>query len=272
MMITLNPKRPFRIPIESECISPDVFSQKRLMEIKSLKVWEGNRKKTLGSLFKIDEEKDTEEEITIKISGDLSRVRRIGTEMSTGKIIVNGDVGMHLGEEMKGGEIIVFGNSDSWVGSMMENGTILIKGNADDYIGSSYRGASNRGMKGGSIIIEGSAGSNLGYFMRGGFIKIGSVGQFAGIHMKGGTILIQRDSIGRTGAQMTGGRIIVQGHIPNILPTFSIDSIRKTAKVNDERIEGPFYRFIGDLADHGRGRLFISQSRNPHLRIYEEYL
>jgi formylmethanofuran dehydrogenase subunit C len=271
-MITLTPKHLFRIPIESECISPDVFLEKSLPEIKSLPLWEGNRKKTLGNLFRIEEKKDTEKETTIEIMGDVSRVRRIGTEMSRGKIIVKGDVGMHIGEEMKGGEIIVSGNSDSWVGSMMEGGEIVIKGNAGDYVGSSYRGASNMGMNGGSITINGSAGSNLGYFMRNGFIKVGNIGGYAGIHMKGGTILIQKDSLGRSGSQMTGGTIIVQGRIPNILPTFTIDSIRKTAKAKDERIEGPFYRFIGDLADHGKGRLYVSKSNNPHLKKYEKYL
>ena len=238
-----------------------------------LQIWEGNLKRTLGDLFKIEHEADTSsEKATIRIFGDVSKVRRIGAKMSMGNIIIEGDAGMHLGEEMNGGVITVTGNADSWTGSMMKNGTIEIKGNAGDYIGASYRG-STRGMSGGKIVIHGNAGNEVGCFMRKGLIKVyGNVGQFAGIHMRNGTIFVQGNSEGRAGAQMINGKIVVCGYIPSILPTFTIDSIRPKVKVNEEKVEGPFYRFIGDLADGGNGKLFVSQTRNPHLSSYEEYL
>lgn len=238
-----------------------------------LQVWEGNRKRTLGDLFKIEQGVDTSsEEANIRISGDVSKVGRIGTKMSTGRIIVEGDAGMHLGEEMKGGNITVTGNAASWAGSMMKNGTIEIKGDAGDYIGAAYRG-STEGMDGGEIIIHGNAGNEVGCFMRKGLIKVyGNVGQFVGIHMINGTIFIQGNSEGRAGAQMINGKIVVCGYIPSVLPTFTIDSIRPKVKVNGEKVEGPFYRFFGDLADGGNGKLFVSQTKNPHLSSYEEYL
>jgi formylmethanofuran dehydrogenase subunit C len=100
----------------------------------------------------------------------------------------------------------------------------------------------------------------------------GDVGKFAGIHMKNGTIFVQGNTNGRTGAQMTNGKIVVCGQIPSILPTFTIDDIRSSTKVAQERIEGPFYRFIGDLAEEGKGKLFVSQARNPHLKTWAQYL
>ena len=238
-----------------------------------MKIWEGNRRRTLGELFRVEGKTSAKpKDVVIKIFGDMSRVRRIGVGMSAGGIIVEGDVGMHLGEEMTGGTITVTGNASSWAGSMMLGGTIEIKGNAGDYVGAAYRG-STRGISGGEIIIHGNAGNEVGCFMRDGTIKVGgNVGQFAGIHMRKGTIFVQGNSEGRAGAQMINGKIVVCGYIPSILPTFTIDSIRPKVKVDKEKVKGPFYRFMGDLADDGNGKLFVSQTKNPHLSFCEKYL
>lgn len=263
----------FKAPVYAECITPDAFAEKSANEIAVLQVWEGKRKRTLGDLFKIEQGADTSsEEATIRISGDVGKVRRIGAKMSMSRIIVEGNAGMHLGEEMKGGKITVTGNAASWAGSMMKNGIIEIKGDAGDYIGAAYRG-STQGMGGGEIIIHGNAGNEVGCFMRKGIIKVyGNVGQFAGIHMRNGTIFVQGNSEGRAGAEMTNGKIVVCGYIPSILPTFTIDSVRPKVKVDKEKVKGPFYRFIGDLADNGNGKLFVSQTKNTHLSFYEHYL
>ena len=269
----MRPRRPFRVPIEAQCITPDNFAGKSIDEIASLQVWEGNRKRALNELFIIEGKASAKpEKVSIQIFGDLGKVRRIGAGMSTGEIIVEGDAGMHLGEEMKGGSITVTSDADSWAGSMMTGGTIEIKGNAGDYVGAPYRGSTG-GMRGGAIVVHGNAGNEAGCFMRGGLIKIsGNVGEFAGIHMRNGTILVQGNSEGRAGAEMLGGKIIICGYVPSILPTFTIDGIRPRVKVNGERVTGPFYRFIGDLADGGDGKLYVSQTRNPHLKTYEKYL
>jgi formylmethanofuran dehydrogenase subunit C len=272
-MITLTPKRSFKIPIEAECISPNTFVGKSVREIAALPVWEGNRKRALNELFKIERKPaSSSENPTIRISGDVGKVRRIGAKMSSGNIIVEGNVGMHLGEEMNGGTISVTGNAGSWAGCMMKKGTIEIKGNAGDYVGAAYRG-STRGMRGGRIIIHGNAGNEVGCFMRKGLITIyGNVGQFVGIHMKNGTILIKENSVGRVGAQMLGGKIVLCGHTPSILPTFTIDDVKSSVKINGEKVEGPFYRFLGDLAEDGNGKLFVSQKHNTHLKAYERFL
>jgi formylmethanofuran dehydrogenase subunit C len=269
----LKPRGPFNVPVEAECVTPDAFAGKSMDEIGSLQIWEGNRKRTLGELFLIEgEESNPAEKVSIHLIEGLSKVRRIGTKMSVGEITVTGDVGMHLGEGMKGGTIRVAGNAGSWVGSTMKGGLIEIRGNAGDYVGAAYRG-STKGMGGGTIIIHGDAGNETGCFMRNGLIKIlGNTGQFAGVHMKEGTIYVQGNVEARAGAQMLGGKIVIGGFIPSILPTFTIDSIKPNVKLNGEKVQGPFYRFIGDLADQGEGKLFISQTKNPQLNFYEKYL
>lgn len=109
--------------------------------------------------------------------------------------------------------------------------------------------------------------------MRGGTIKVdGNVGDFVGTHMSDGTIYVQGDCTGRAGAGMLNGKIVIGGRVPSVLPTFTIDSIRQTTKVNGEKVAGPFYRFIGDIADNGKGKLFVKTANNPNLSFYEKYL
>ena len=271
----MRPKYLFKVPVEAECISPNQFGGKPLKEIGELKLWEGNKQRSLSDLFEIEGDVASTvqpEKLTIQLLSDVSRVRRIGTQMSAGEIIINRDSGTHLGEEMKGGKIAVGGNADSWTGAMMKNGLIEIKGNAGDYVGSAYRG-SVKGMRGGTIIIHGNVGSELGLFMRKGLIKVdGNAGSFVGMHMKDGTIYVRGNSAGRAGAQMTGGKIVISGNIPSVLPTFSIDSVKPKVKVNGDEALGPFYLFVGDRAEEGDGKLYISQANNQHLKFYEQFL
>ena len=128
-------------------------------------------------------------------------------------------------------------------------------------------------MKDGKVIIHGNAGHEVGCYMNGGLIKIeGNVGIFAGIHMIGGTIFVNGDSAGRAGAQMTNGKIVIAGYSEDVMPTFTIEDIKAKVKVDGEKIEGPFYRFTGDLAEKGKGKLYVSKEKNPYLNFYEKFL
>jgi len=273
-MISLSPKKEFRRPVIAECISPDVFQDKKRQEIEQLKVWEGNKQKNLGELFKVEETKtESIEKTAITIHGDISKARRTGACMKSGEITIEGNVGMHLGEEMKGGKITVHGNVGGWAGSMMKGGTIEIFGNASDYLGAPYRGSSE-GMRGGKITVHGNIGNETGAHMRKGIIKIyGNAGQFTGFRMRNGTIYVQKDCGGRTGACMKEGTIVVGGFLESLLPTFTIDGVRKKAKIEENEVfEAPFYLFLGDLAENGKGKLYVAKERNPHLSHYERLL
>jgi formylmethanofuran dehydrogenase subunit C len=269
-MVSLYPLKEFGYPIIAECINPDVFCDKTLEEIRVLKIWEGNKQKKLGELFKVEEDKT---ENTISIHGDVSKVRRIGAGMKTGEIRVHGNVGMHLGEEMRGGKIVVQGNAESWIGSMMKDGLIEVHGNAGDYVGAPYRGCSE-GMHGGKITVYGNIGNEAGAYMRNGVIKIyGCAGQFLGFRMHYGTIYVQKDSEARAGACMTNGKVIVGGFLESVLPTFTIESIKEKVKIEENEVaQGSFYLFLGDLVENGNGKLYVSKERNPHLSHYERLL
>jgi formylmethanofuran dehydrogenase subunit C len=274
-MIKLYPLKVIYFPVIAECINPNIFDGKTREEIKDLEIWEGNKKIRLGELFAVDVVKDAVKprHTVITLEGDLSKVRRIGVYMNGGEIIIRGNVGMHLGEELKAGRIVVYGNVEGWAGSMMKGGEIEIHGNASDYLGAPYRGC-DEGMRGGKITVFGDVGNEAGANMRKGIIRIyGNVGQFVGFRMRGGTIYIQKDAEVRAGACMTGGKIVVGGFLEHVLPTFTIDSIKKKVKIEgDEIVRGPFYRFLGDIVENGDGKLFVSKEKNPKLGHYEKFL
>jgi formylmethanofuran dehydrogenase subunit C len=270
-MIVLTPLRKFKFPVIAECINPDVFQGKTLQEITTLTLFEGNKQKKLGDLFKVKEVKAESPHITI--NGDVSEVRRIGRGMKDGDIVINGNAGMHLGSKMTGGMITVHGDVSGWAGAEMRGGVIEIYGDAGDYLASPYRG-STEGMRKGKIIVHGNVGSDVAVFMHSGTIKIyGNTKQFLGFRMRGGTIYVEKNADTRVGACMTGGKIVVSGFLEEVLPTFTIDRVKPKVKIEEaEKVSGPFYVFLGDLAEKGNGKLFVSKENNPHLSQYEKFL
>jgi len=273
-MIILRPKVEFRYPVVAECINPGIFQGKASEEIGKLKIWEGNKEKRLRDLFMIREQRENRQNSAkIVMDGNISKVKRLGAYMKNGTIEIQGDVGMHLGEEMEGGEIDVNGNVGGWAGSMMKGGTIRIKGNADGHLGGPYRG-SNKGMQGGKIEVHGNVGNEAGSYMRKGMIKIyGDAGQFTGVRISNGTIYVQGNCDERVGGSMTGGKIIIDGHVRAILPTFTIESVRSKVKIEDDEVgKGPYYLFTGDLSENGRGKLYVHKEKNIHLNHYERFL
>ncbi len=270
--LKLKPEIPCQ-PLDLRQISPDVFAGKSLEEIESLPIWIGNTPSTLGELFKVEGEPNSEpEKLNIIITGDMPNARRIGFKMKCGKIVIHGRTGLYLGAEMKGGQIVVNGDAGEFAGIGMKGGYIEIEGDAGDFLGASYRGA-RKGMRNGLIVIKGNVGCEAGAWMEGGTIKImGDANMMPGIHMAGGTILIGGSCPSRVGASMTGGKIILIGQTGDVLAGFQIEEIKGKAKVEGEKIPGPFYSFSGDNAEAGKGKIFINKENNPHLSVYEEYL
>ena len=85
--------------------------------------------------------------------------------------------------------------------------------------------------------------------------------------------MLKRTLSTRLGANMTGGKIIVSGVVEEVMPSFTIDSVKPKVKVDEtESAAGPFYVFLGDLAEKGTGKLFISKANNPQLKTFEKYL
>jgi formylmethanofuran dehydrogenase subunit C len=264
------------IPIEAENITPDLIAGKQLSEIEMLPVYTGNRQQNLSELFEISG--DVANEVgdqMIVVEGETNLVKYIGSSMSSGKIIVEGNAGMHLGSKMTGGEIQVKGSVDDWAGAEMSGGYIRVNKNAGNRLGSGYRGSSE-GMIGGVIVVDGNVGQECGAFLRRGMIVIrGAVSPFLGVHMNGGQIFAFGQVSKRLGASAkgNGGFIACFGGVEQMLPTYIYDSTYKPnfmrvylqqlsenleVKEAAKFMDTPFERFSGDLACGGNNEIFVA--------------
>ncbi|MEM2963961.1 MAG: formylmethanofuran dehydrogenase subunit C [Candidatus Bathyarchaeia archaeon] len=273
MEIVLNYRNTMNLPLDLSPLTPEALDGMSAEDVGKVKVYAGKRMFELSRFFKVEERSSGEDQpLKLTIMGDLRNARRIGFRMKTGEIRVEGNGGIYLGEGMKGGVITVEGDVDSWAGSGMRGGSIAINGSAGDFLGASYRGA-GEGMSGGVIQVKGSVGCEGGGWMKGGLIHVkGSAGPFLGVHMQGGSILVEGDCASRMGAEMTGGRIAILGAVPNILPSFTLDSVRTHADLVTMKVEGAFYMFTGDNNEQGQGRIYVAKDKNPHFTWFEKYL
>ncbi len=248
--IVITPLKPFEISVEAENISPDRFAPLTLDAIRSLEIWQGNRKRALLDLFQVagDDDPANPQDVMITLQGDFSRVKRIAEGMTAGIVEVQGSAGMHAGNNMSGGLLTIKGNADDWLGREMRGGKISVFGKAGNYIGAGYRGE-KCGMRGGEIEIGGSVGAYLGEHLCGGSIRVaGDAGDFPGAANQGGTIFIG-GSTHLPGAEMTKGTITVKGKA-NVLPGYQ--------KIETMTVDGEDYqKYAGDLVENGKGELFI---------------
>jgi formylmethanofuran dehydrogenase subunit C len=266
--VVLIPKRKIDIKLEADIITPDSFAGKNAEEIGNLSVWQGPKTYPLSDFFEVmGNGGSSAAETLIRIKGDVMRVKRIGEEMSAGKIEIEGSAGMHVGTGMKGGEILVFGDVDSWAGMEMIGGLLHIKGDAGDHVGCAYRGKWH-GMKGGRIMIEGSARHQLGGGMDGGEILVeGNVEGFCGIRQNGGLIVIKGRALRGVGAEMAGGIIVIGGKIERFSPGFEYVSMENKVTWGEIELIGEFKKFTGDYAisKRAKGALYVVADANPEL-------
>ncbi|MGP8322222.1 MAG: formylmethanofuran dehydrogenase subunit C [Methanosarcinaceae archaeon] len=249
--VTLSLKEHNIVPIEADAITPDNFASKSKDEIEAIMVWYGNAQSPIGDLFDVSVDgSDTVENTKIIFNGDVSRVKRIGQDMSAGEILINSNVDMHCGSNMKGGKITINGDADSWLGCEMKGGEIELNGNGGYYVGGGYRGESC-GMKGGKIVVSGNVRDYLGEHLCGGEIVVkGDAGLLPGISNTGGKIVIEGNTT-MPATEMMSGTIIIKGNVAEIMPTFKEDGT--------EEVDGVTYRkFVGDVNIAGsKGLLLI---------------
>jgi len=262
-MLTLTLKEPPAVPLEAECLAPNVLAPLTNADILALPVFQGKRQRRLDEFFTVEGEGSD----TIELQGDLSKVKWIGRGMTSGRIRVAGNAGMHLGAYMRGGSIEVEGDAGDWAGGEMAGGSIRVRGSAGGQLGAAYRG-SPAGMSGGEILVEGSAGMEIGMRMKRGLIAVrGPVRDFAGLQMKGGTIILMSGAELRTGAWIERGTIISFRSL-HLLPTFSraceygptflrlyarhLSPLGFSIPPN-----GTYERFTGDAAVPGKGEILV---------------
>jgi len=259
------------VPLEAEILSPDRLHSLSLAEVEKTHVLHGNSTVALAEFFRVGGSADGE----IHLHGDLARVKYAGAGMSSGRLVIHGNIGEHLGIGMSGGEIRVEGNAGDWAGPEMRGGAILIEGDAGHCTGAAYRGSST-GMLGGEIIVFGRTGNETGHAMRNGMIAVGGdSGDFTGVNMLAGTIVVCGNPGMRTGAGMKRGSIICMSQA-EMLPTFSYDCsyhpvfirlclsrlARRGLPLTDACINGEYERWSGDAIELNRGEILIYKPKN----------
>jgi formylmethanofuran dehydrogenase subunit C len=266
-MLTLTFRGTTGVPIEAECVTPDTLAGKTAAEVERLNVLFGNAEVPLAEFFVVAGDPSDGH---IVVEGDCAKVKWLGSGMTTGRLEVRGNAGMHLGAEMKGGTIAVAGNVSDWAGAEMRGGRIHVRGNAGHLLGAAYRG-SRRGMVGGAILVEGSAGNEVGATMRRGLIAVGGAcGDFAGVSMIAGSLFVFGAAGQRYGAGMKRGTVALFGPPSAPLPSFRFAcEYRPTflrlyllrlrewefGAVRDGHLDGPYRRHCGDLVALGKGEL-----------------
>jgi len=254
------------VPLEADAIAPERLEGLSAAQVAAVGLLYGNQRAQIGDFFNVEGTCNGE----IRVVGDASRVKRMGSGMSQGRLVIEGDAGMHLGAAMTGGEIRVQGNAGDWLGAEMSGGRITVTGNAGHMVGSALRGT-RKGVEGGEIIVHGNAGNEIGSGMRRGLIAIGGdSGDFTGVNMLAGTVVVLGKLGWRTGAGMRRGTIVsVQS--AELLPTFFYACAYRPVAlrlvlghlrglglpVTDEQLMGLYRRWSGDGVELSKGEILL---------------
>ena len=258
------------IPVEADAITPDHLAGMDRPAIEKLTLHHGNQSVPLGELFAVRGDVCD----TLRVEGDLGRVKGLGLGMKSGRLVIEGNAAMHVGAFMSGGTIEARGSVGDWAGAEMTGGLLLVRGDAGNRVGGAYRG-SKHGMRGGVILVEGRAGHEAGGYMRRGLIAVrGDVGDFTGARMSAGTILLLGSAGIRTGGGMKRGTIVCRRPV-ELLPTFRaggsirplflriiLRALEARGFVAGAALGAPsfsFTRHLGDLAELGKGEILVAR-------------
>jgi formylmethanofuran dehydrogenase subunit C len=206
----------------------------------------------------------------VRIENACDRLDRVGSEMTAGEFVVEGNIGIQAGRLMRGGRLTLRGSVGPWAASGMTGGVIEILGAAGDRLGGPLAGEM-AGMRGGVVVVRGSAGERAGDRMRRGTIIIeDEAGAYAGSRMIAGTLVVVKKAGSLPGFLMKRGTVVLGAGCSVMSPTFvdcgmhSLVAMRLWAALIDpysrraaSLLKRPLRRFAGDMAVLGKGEIFI---------------
>lgn len=214
----------------------------------------GGETVAVGDLFEVSGAGAEESELVLE--GDLRRFDEVGARMSSGDVVVRGDVG-------------------AWAGAAMSGGVLRILGDAGARLGAAYPGA-RAGMTGGEIVVTGDAGEEAGAGMRRGLVAIGGQARAgAGLRMLAGTVI----ALGGIGPEAGLGNkrgSLVSGRAVEPLPSYAFATrfrppalglqLRRVRElglgVDDALLRGRWARWSGDRTELTRGEILIFDGEN----------
>ncbi len=263
--LTFTLKKDLQLALNCSALTPTVLSNKTSAEIAGLLFHNGKSLLRADEIFDITGD-DTQ---NIIFKNTNSKLNYVGTNMSSGSITIEGDVGSYLGFGLKQGKIQCLGNAAGFAACNMAGGLLKINGNTGDFLGGASAGL-RKGMRGGVVIVKGSAGDRVGDQMRRGLILIeGDAGDYCGSRMIAGTIGVLGSVGNYTGFNMQRGTLLlaktpqlhatIQDCGMHTLPFLSLlfksfsqfDS--QFNRLHSQRVQ----RFVGDIAMNGNGEILV---------------
>jgi formylmethanofuran dehydrogenase subunit C len=263
--VTLTLRSPLTERVAVEGLTADGLGALGNAEIAALPVWVGTRRGTVGDFFAIEGAKSGD----VRLVGDLTHVDGIGAGMASGTLTIEGSAGRDVGVSMRGGTIDVRGSVGDGAGVAMSGGLLRVAGAAGDRLGAELSGAS-RGMTGGEIVVGGDVGRDAGHRARRGLIVIwGSAGPGAARAMIAGTVVVRGAAGPGAGAWSKRGSVIAlgaitvpetYGHACDYRPPIVRVLMRYLKRqyglsLEDRFMDGVYSRYVGDLADVGKGEI-----------------
>lgn len=252
-------------------ITPGALAGLSAAQVAQRPVTHGNERLALAELFDVA---SAAQDALLHLEGDLGRFDRIGWQMDSGRLRVEGHAGHYAGGCMRGGELQIDGDAGLLAACEMAGGTLSVAGHVGDFAASTLPGSMD-GMRGGSFVVGGNAGERFGDRMRRGSAVVhGHVGAFLGSRMVAGTIAVGGQIGAHAGYAMHRGSILLAApgaalpadlaaaltFVRNATPTpvfwalLARDLARHGGAFTDlasRRIE----RHLGDLSADGKGEI-----------------
>ena len=155
--LTFSLKKTLQHSLNCAALTPGNLANKSSAEIASTLLQYGKSQLRADEVFDITGD-DTQ---NILFKNPSNKLDYLGTNMSTGTITIEDDVGNYLGFGMKQGTIHCRGNTEAFAACNMAGGLLKIDGNTGDFLGGASAGL-RKGMRGGTVIVKGNAGDRAG--------------------------------------------------------------------------------------------------------------
>ncbi|MSQ69388.1 MAG: formylmethanofuran dehydrogenase subunit C [Gammaproteobacteria bacterium] len=223
LVLTLH--NPPAFELDCTTLNAATLQGKTLAQVGRLKLTQGRHRVSLGDLFDVSGDTQTDE---LTLLGVTPKLHRVGAGLASGVLRLSGNCGLELGLRMRGGRLLLTGNAGDGVGLGLRGGYLEVSGSAGDFIGGPAPG-DVAGMNNGTIIIGRHAGARVGERMRRGLIIVGGdTGPLGGAQLIAGSIVLLGEVGPGLGTGMRRGSIVLAkpGHAPaatfNLAGTFDL--------------------------------------------------
>jgi formylmethanofuran dehydrogenase subunit C len=205
MITTLSLKTAPNHSIDARLLAPQNLCGLDKSQLEDLPVGRNSTDFRIGDLFDVEshesigqcgtkcDSRGTCPSASLILIGDLSSFHRIGQDMTSGCLWINGSVGSELASHMSGGVCVVAGHASDNAAQGFRGGLLAICGHCGNDLARPLPGKKT-GMTGGDILVAGNVGDRAAHRMRRGTILVsGNAGHHGCQQMIAGTVIAQGD-------------------------------------------------------------------------------